>query len=108
MNTHGQILLYRAFRKSYGDSGKDYFETTRPMLLETAPEHPRFVAYNMLPNAGYMVKTTLLRSGHSFETVVFEIASFKSVKRVNMTNRDSALEAHQNMVDKYTFIHWTG
>jgi len=78
------------------------------MLLETHTDHPRYVAYSVTPCGHYAVKTVLLISGHSFETTVWEQAEFDTRVKVNMTSREASIRFHQLMVDKYTFMQWTG
>ena len=80
------------------------------MLLETDPAHPRFVAYDVLANEDivtkYTVRTVLHRKGRVFQTTVWHGGTCMVAKIAN-TCRNRALEAHQNMLDKYTFLHWT-
>ena len=78
------------------------------MLLETHTDHPRYVAYNVTPCGHYAVKTVLLISGHSFETTVWAVPDFEVKIRWNETCLKIACDRHQKMLDRYTFIQWSG
>jgi len=75
------------------------------MLLDTNPAHPQFVAHDTLPN-GFEVKTILNADGGCFKTLVLSPGHFTETVCYRVC-RNKALNAHQKMVDKYTFLHWT-